>query len=64
MGVAMKAKLTASFTCYYCGEKLTFKAGDIAEGWPASRALAKGVATPYNSPKKEESRYASEDHES
>lgn len=48
----MKVKLTDTFSCYYLGKKLVFRKGDIAEGWPARRALAKGVAVPYRERKK------------
>jgi len=60
----MKVKLTAPFSCYYLGSKRTYAEGDIAEGWPAGRALARGVAVPYRERKKKEEADESQDHES
>ena len=60
----MKVKLTAPFSCYYLGSKLNFAAGDIAEGWPAGRALARGVAVPYRERKKKDEADESQSDES
>jgi len=42
----MKAKITERFTCRYMGKTLVFKEGEIAEGWPAKRAIAARKAVP------------------
>jgi len=56
----MQVKFTEAFSCYYRGEKLSFSKGDKTEGWPAKRALARGVAVPYKPRKMKEETDASE----
>ena len=46
----MKARVTEKFTCVYIGQKLVFEKDEIAEGWPATRAIAAGKAVPYSPP--------------
>jgi len=59
----MQVQLTDKFTCYHGGRKLVFQEGDLAEGWPARRALAKGVAVLHQAPVVEEVQDESEDYE-
>lgn len=42
----MKAKITERFTVTYQGKRLSYKPGQVAEGWPAKRAIAAKKAVP------------------